>query len=197
MDAEEINSQEENKFLRTYKDFIYYFNLLDRNLGYCLRYCMSRRADQRPEKWLSVNFDSKVKKIIALAKENGLQETFSEWHVLVQECRHLRNIVSHGRWEWRRRQPRPISYSCPEVEAGEGFFTTEEFQAQFLRLRHAFETFDKIRTPLELAIVESVKRSRARDGRSAGVPLRPATQGAENHNGRNWESIHRNPAIRN
>lgn len=56
-------------FLRTYKDFIYAFNMLDRNMAYFLRHCLKGKSKDRVgNKWLKVSFDQKSKKIQKIAK---------------------------------------------------------------------------------------------------------------------------------
>ena len=111
-----MNTENEIIFLRTYKDFIYYFNMLERNIGYCLRYCLKQSCNENPDKWLSVSFNSKVKKILSLAKEVGVEDKFSEWSSDINTCRHLRNIISHGNWEWIAFLEKPIQYHAPEIE---------------------------------------------------------------------------------
>ncbi len=144
-----MNTEEEISFLRAYKDFIYYFNMLERNIGYCLRYCLSKNGNRNPEKWLSASFDSKLKKVMALAKQHGVSEAFSDWHTEIQACRHLRNIISHGSWEWKGWLPEPIYFHAPEIENGEGQFTTEEFQHKLVYLKDVAKKFGTIRTILE------------------------------------------------
>ena len=152
-----MNTEDEIRFLRTYKDFIYFFNILEGNLGYCLRYCLSKKGNQNPEKWLSASFDSKIKRVMALAKQHGVSETFSVWHTEVQACRHVRNIVSHGYWEWKWWLPEPIYFHAPEIENGEGQFTMEEFQLKLVYLKNVSEKFHTIRTILERAVVSKAK----------------------------------------
>lgn len=152
-----MNIKGEIEFLRTYKDFIYHFNMLERNIGYSLRHCSSKKGNQNPEKWHSATFDSKVKKIISLATEHGIYDVFSDWHAQVQECRHLRNIISHGSWEWHWSHQEPIHFHAPEIEDGEGRFTTKEFQERFIYLKQVAETFGTIRTPLEIAVEKAAQ----------------------------------------
>jgi hypothetical protein len=145
-----MNTENEIIFLRTYKDFIYYFNMLERNIRYCLRYCLKQSCNENPDKWLSVSFNSKVKKILSLAKEVGVEDKFSEWSSDINTCRHLRNIISHGNWEWKAFLEKPIQYHAPEIENGQGEFTTAEFKSKLTFLIKVSETFSEIRTPLEI-----------------------------------------------
>ncbi len=146
-----INTENEIIFLRTYKDFIYYFNMLEHNVGYCLRNCMKLRGNIHPDRWLSVSFDSKVKRICKLAKEYGIDDKFSAWSSDIEECRHLRNIIAHGSWEWKEFLDKPIQFHAPEIESGRGQFTNDEFRSKLTFLKKVSETFRKIRTLLETA----------------------------------------------
>ncbi|MDT8389282.1 MAG: hypothetical protein RRC34_02100 [Lentisphaeria bacterium] len=150
-----MNTEGEIEFLRAYKDFVYYFNMLERNIGYCLRFCSGKEGNQNPEKWHSANFDAKVKKVIALAKKYGVYEAFTGWHREIKKCRHLRNIVSHGSWEWKWWLPKPIFFHAPEFEDGKGEFTVEEFQERLSHLRNVPDVFRAIRSRLESAIGET------------------------------------------
>ncbi|MCH6258400.1 hypothetical protein MLD52_17705 [Puniceicoccaceae bacterium K14] len=152
-----MNTEGEIEFLRTYKDFIYHFNMLDRNIGYSLRYCSSKKGDPNPQKWHSKTFDSKVKKVIYLAKEYDVYDIFSDWHAQVQDCRYLRNTLSHGSWEWKWPLPKPIHFHAPEIKDGKGQFTTKEFREKFIYLKCVAETFGTIRTQLETAVEKAAK----------------------------------------
>ncbi len=145
-----MKTENEIDFLRTYKDFIYYFNMLERNIGYCLRSCLKSQS-MKPEKWLKVSFDSKIKRILKLAKEVGVDDKFSVWSSDINECRHLRNIVTHGEWEWREHLDKQILYHAPEINNAQGEFTVAEFESKLTFLKAVFETFMKIRAPLESA----------------------------------------------
>jgi len=147
-----MTKNSEITFLRTYKDSIYYFNILDRNMGYCLRWCMrSGRNNRVSEKWLKLTFDQKFKKILLLAKKASSEAAFEVWSQKMEECRRMRNIIVHGHWEWKDFLERPIHYHAPEPFNQEGNFTVEEFQDQLSLLHEASELFSKLRTVLEEA----------------------------------------------
>lgn len=152
-----MTSGKEIEFLRTYKNFIYTFNMLDRNIGYCLRYCSKRALQKNPEKWISASFDSKIRKVIILAKSFDLDTVFSEWHSNVEKCRYLRNIVAHGHWEWLDYLEKPIHYHAPEIKNGKGSFTVDEFQEKLIFLQDVGESFREIRKSLELACEKLVQ----------------------------------------
>jgi len=152
-----MNDEGEIEFLRTYKDFIYYFNMLERNIGYCLRNCSTKEGSQNPKRWLSASFDSKIKKVMSLAKKYGIHKSFSEWHAQVEECRNFRNIISHGEWDWKWWLSKPIHFHAPEIENGKGAFTTEEFQEKLVSLKKISKVFSTISTPLCFAVEKEAR----------------------------------------
>ena len=160
-----MKKDNEIDFLRVYKDFIYYFNMLERNIGYCLRICLKSHNNTNSTKWLNANFDSKVKRILRLAKEVGVDDKFSVWSSDINECRHLRNIVTHGQWEWREHLEKPILFHAPEINNGQGEFTITEFESKLTFLKVVSDTFREIRTPLEIACHEKVQPANQADGK--------------------------------
>ena len=146
-----MKTENEIDFLRTYKDFIYFFNMLERNLGSSLRFCARTTGHKTPEKWHTANFEKKIKKFMSLAKSNDLGAEFEDWHTKVQKCRHLRNIIAHGEWLWREWLEKPILYHAPDFPNGEGSFTTQEFMEKLNFLKEVLESFQELRTPLEQA----------------------------------------------
>jgi hypothetical protein len=145
-----MTKDSEITFLRAYKDSIYFFNMLDRNMGYCLRWCMrSGRNNHASKKWLEVTFNQKFKKIQFLAKEASSEALFEEWSQKMEECRRMRNIIVHGHWEWKDFLERPIHYHAPEPFNQEGSFTVEEFQDQLSLLHETSKMFSKLRPVLE------------------------------------------------
>ena len=160
-----MNKDNEIGFLRTYKDFIYYFNMLERNIGYCLRHCLNLLNNMKTDKWLNVSFDSKIKRILSLAKEVGIDDKFSAWSSNINDCRHLRNIVTHGEWEWRGFSDKPIQFHAPEISNGKGEFTVAEFEAKLTFLKNVSDTFREIRTPLEIACQKYAQPANQADGK--------------------------------
>jgi hypothetical protein len=145
-----MTKDSEIMFLRAYKDFIYYFNMLDRNMGYCLRWCMcSGQNNRTSQNWLEVTFSRKFKKILFLAKEASSETLFDSWTRKMEACRRMRNIIVHGHWEWKNFLDRPIHYHAPEPFNQEGSFTVEEFQDQLSLLLETSELFSRLRPVLE------------------------------------------------
>ena len=153
-----MNDEGEIEFLRTYKDFIYYFNMLERNVGCFLRNCSRIEGIKNPDKLLSVSFNSKVKRVISLADKYGLHASFYDWYVQVEGCRRMRNIISHGQWEWHWWKTEPIYFHAPDIEHGEGTFTPEEFREKLVYLKNVSKIFHKISRSLAVA-VEMAERS--------------------------------------
>lgn len=152
-----MSSKGEITFLRTYKDYICQFNMLERNIGYCLRYSLKRKGNATQEKWLSASFDSKVKRIIALAEELKLQGVFHPWHQEVKTIRVFRNIISHGDCDWQDWLPKPIRFHAPEIKNGECELTIEEFKQKLHQLQNVSNVFSEIRKSLELAIEKNTQ----------------------------------------
>jgi hypothetical protein len=148
-----MTKNSEITFLRTYKDLIYYFNMLDRNMGYCLQLCMrSGRNSRASGKWLKLTFDQKLKKILLLAKQASSESVFEVWSQKMEECRRMRNIIVHGHWEWKDFLERPIHYDASQPFNQEGSLTVEEFQDQLSLLHEASELFSKLRPVLEKVV---------------------------------------------
>jgi hypothetical protein len=156
-----MNPEKEIDFLRTYKDFIYYFNMLEQNIGYCLQTTSKMIKQKNPNIWLTCSFDRKIKRLIKLAGMYNLETLFHEWHLKVQECRHLKNIIAYGRWEWSESNDKPIGYHATEIKNGKGSFTTNEFRVKLKFLQEIFKSFHAIRTPLELACSKSAQQHTA------------------------------------
>ena len=143
-------------FLRTYKEFIFVFNMFERNIGYCLRHCVQNR---NPKKWLEVSFDAKVKKLMLLVASVNLTEKFSGLHEDLEKCRRLRNVLVHGEWRWKENQPKPIHYHCPEIENEEGYISNSEFDTRLVFLKSVFDNFDRLRDQLEQEIEKTPNKS--------------------------------------
>jgi hypothetical protein len=124
-----MTEHKEIVFLRTYKDFIYKFNMLDRNMAYFLRDCMrSVQGNSSTDKWHKVTFDQKLKKLLSIANKSIPERQYKILSQKLEECRLLRNVVVHGHWEWREFLDEPILYHTPEPFNQEGSLTVKAFQ---------------------------------------------------------------------
>jgi len=95
---------------------------------------------------------------MSLATVVGVESTFSSWNSDIQTCRQLRNIITHGNWEWHQFLDKPIQYHAPEIENNKGEFTVEEFSAQLIFLQEVSDTFREIRKILEIACEKNQNR---------------------------------------
>ena len=137
-------------FLRTYKDFIYYFNMLESNMAYCLRYCFRvKQENNSVEKWHKASFDQKLKKISMIAKKNIPKEQYETLFQKLGECRQLRNVVVHGHWEWKDFLDEPIHYHAPEPFNKNGSLTVKAFQEHLSFLKETFQFFMDLRPAIE------------------------------------------------
>ena len=147
----------ELEFLRIYKDFILYFNLLDTNLGLCLWHCGRYMGSDNPDKWREKSFDKKVKKVMSLVVEHSLESVFATWHKSIQDCRGFRNIVVHGQWRWRESCEKQIRYECL-LSSDLGDLTIDEFRSKLVFVKDLLTTFNEIRELLDLACRKSVQQ---------------------------------------
>ena len=146
-----MDTEGELTFLRMYKEFIYHFNMLDRNMGYWLIFCMRSRDKTNTDRCLLVPFQSKVKGVLNLAEEAGIDDQFSPLRSDLEECRHVRSIITHDNWEWSAARDKPIRFHAPDIAHGKGEFTNDEFKSKLMFLIRVPETFKKLRAPLEAA----------------------------------------------
>ena len=140
-------------FLRAYKDFIYSFNMLDRNMAYCLCICSKNGKENKSIwKWHKVTFDQKLKKLLSIAKKNVSDKQYNILSQKLEECRRLRNIVVHGHWEWREHLDEPIHYYAPEPFEQKGSLTVKTFQDKLSFLEEACRFFRDLRPSIEASL---------------------------------------------
>jgi hypothetical protein len=132
-------------FLRSYKDAIMFFNMLDRNLAYCLRGASSSAgAEVDLLTVLSYPYDKKLKEIKSLILKRGRESEYSEFLRLAEQCRTLRNKLVHGHWAFVARLPKPIRFQVPAPYQEEGYLTQDEFSAQAALCQRANSLFVKL-----------------------------------------------------
>src|SRR6266540_1347197 len=125
-----LSKSPELVFLRGYRDAITHFNMLDRNLAYCLRWASiydGREVDLMSV--LSCSFDKKLKKIVRLIESRDRQAEYGDFLVLAEQCRTLRNKLVHGDWKFVPHLPKPIRFHVPAPFEEEGYMTEREFSA--------------------------------------------------------------------
>ena len=129
-----------------------YFNMLDRNLAYCLRWASAsdgRNADLSVI--LALSFDRKLKKVVALIRKKKRKAEYAEFLSLAEECRKTRNRLVHGHWEFVSRLERPIRFHLPAPVEEDGGVTQSEFSALAATFGRANSLFRKLRAshPIE------------------------------------------------
>jgi hypothetical protein len=136
-------------FLKTYKDFIFNFNMLDANIAYCLRTCNRQSQDNSFEKWFKMTFDKKLKKLLNIAKGKIPQKEFNEFSNRMEKCRKWRNLVVHASWEWKGSFDSPIYYCAREPFNQEGDLSVQEFQDKLFFLDKTAKLFSELRPQLQ------------------------------------------------
>lgn len=139
-------AESELRFLRQYKDAILHFNLLDRNLAYCLAWA-TRPMNAGPDfaKAFCLSYDRKLRRIASLIKSRNHEEAYRDFSSLAEQCRLLRNRLVHGRWEFKAWLEKPISFHIAEPFEESGRLTQEEFAAQTRIFRKAVNLFNRRR----------------------------------------------------
>jgi hypothetical protein len=119
----------ELEFLRNYKDALMHFNMLDRNMAYCLR---SASGLSGPEmdcaKFMRYPYDKKLGKVKALIQSKGLMEKCGEFLALAERCRLLRNRIVHGHWDFFEHSDKPVRFHVPMPFEEGGSLTIDEFK---------------------------------------------------------------------
>lgn len=139
--------ESEIQFLRTYKDYIYLFNMLERNIVYCLWHA-NRGSDV--DRFSKYSFDEKARRLERLVKANGLEEPFGGWLASVERCRKTRNRIVHGSWEFRQWLDKPIRFHIPAPVEEQGELSMGEFVEELEALKKTANEFSRLRRQYEL-----------------------------------------------
>ncbi len=92
---------QETMFLRSYKDAIMLFNMLERNMASCLRAASARTGvDGDIARILEFPYDKKLRKIKVLISKSGFDAQYESFLALAEKCRLFRNRLVHGHWEF-------------------------------------------------------------------------------------------------
>lgn len=152
-------------FLRTYKNFIYTFNLLERNMAYFLHHCLKGKCKAGGGNiWLKVTFDQKSKKIQKIAKGIVSETIYDNFSGKIEKCRHMRNAIVHGNWEWKSFLSSPIHYHAPEPFNEKGSLNVEEFKDQLRYLEGTVELFRDLRAIIEKGLLKNSQHIAGADG---------------------------------
>jgi hypothetical protein len=132
------------------------FNLLELNLGLCLRFLENRSDPCASHSFLKKAGMSqtikKLKKILTACEHIPDIHEFEEWMVRAEEIRTLRNYYVHATWEYLPlRNETPLGFRMPpwrkETIRGEeeGLMHLEDLESDAKRVENVFKDFMRIR----------------------------------------------------
>lgn len=139
-------------FLRRYKEAIYYFNMLDRNMAYCIRAARQRAGTESAVRKIHAqSFDTKLGKINSIIKAKDRVADYHDFSELAEQCRLLRNRLVHGHWEFKDWLKKPIHFHVPSPLEESGALTHEEFAVQTAIFEQTLTLFNQKRNthPIE------------------------------------------------
>lgn len=133
-----------------------YFNLLELNLGLCIRFLENPGEVEISHSWLAKSsVQEKVDRFTKLVREKELakdQRELDDWYEAVAKARCLRNYYVHGTWEYLPlRKEAPVGFRIPpwrsEQINGNSLLlmTFEELEVDAAVVQSVFEQFAKLR----------------------------------------------------
>lgn len=129
-----------------------HFNMLDRNMAYCLRQASSNSEHAVSLKSVfSFAYDKKLKKIQTLIRERKRESEYSDFLNSAHQCRSLRNKLVHGHWEFVPCRHKPIRFEVPAPYEEQGYLTQDEFSAQGDFLQHTNSMFVQLQRKFPIA----------------------------------------------
>ena len=145
-----MNTEEqmEQQFTTAVTDYLRCFNMLERNIGYSVRWM--KRSVGEVDGAIESTFHGKLSQFKALISQRSLEPFFAEWFATVDSCRSLRNNIVHGDWEIVPHLDKPIRFDTQqpgqsEAQLDQGCFTLQEFLKQLTGLVEVSDTFSKPR----------------------------------------------------
>ena len=140
----------EVSFLRAYKDYIFRFNMLERNVAYALVHANPGPISEADYlRYHSMPFAEKLRRFAIFAEPIAARADVAEWLPLMQDCRSMRNRLVHGHWEFLWHLAEPIRYHVPAPEDEKGAFTLEAFLAELDKLNRAHNVLATVRQAIE------------------------------------------------
>lgn len=129
-------------------DFLKRFNMLERNIGYSIRWM--KRSFGPDGKDIESTFQGKLVQFKALISQRSLEPDFREWFAAVEHCRLLRNILVHGDWDLMPSFDQPIRFDTqqpgqPESQRKYGEFTMQEFREQLASIERVSDELERLR----------------------------------------------------
>jgi len=133
-----------------------YFNLLELNLGLCIRHIENPGLVEQRHSWLAKSsIQEKINLFTRLVREKALakdEQELDRWYNEVSSARCLRNYYVHGTWEylpWRKEAPVGFRIAPWRSEQIRGSslhtMTLEQLEADATAVQSVFETFARLR----------------------------------------------------
>ena len=137
------------------RNYIRYFNMLERNIAYSIRYVY--KQDSAPtsiESLLALPFCKKISKLKNIISKQSLDCEFCEWLEAIDRCRTMRNLLVHGHWEVLWHLDKPIRFDACQIKSShqskvEGDYTIESLSEELIELKKVAEDFSKLRHKYE------------------------------------------------
>ena len=141
-----------SKFVR---DYIFHFNMLERNIAYSLRHVNKQDSGSTSiESLLAMSFCKKISKLKNIISEQSLDREFCEWLETIDRCRTVRNRLVHGHWEVLWHLDKPIRFDACQNKSSnqskdEGDYTIESLSEELIELKKVAEDFSRLRHKYE------------------------------------------------
>jgi hypothetical protein len=148
----------EHEFSTAFANFINQYNLLELNIGLCIRSQMVRSEYRVTDKQLdTLSFHGKLERLTKLVDQNsfmiskkGLGKEYHAWLLSMNQMRTMRNSYIHGYWDVYPSVERPIRFKPmlweePKARNCYQEMTLLEFLEQMTEFNLTFKEFFRIR----------------------------------------------------
>jgi hypothetical protein len=133
----------ERCFAKGVRDYIFRFNMLERNIAYSLSFVKAQCGEMVAIKdLLALPFNEKISRLKEVVHQRSLGDAFSDWFDSVDHCRIMRNRIVHGHWELSPFQQEPIRFDASIM--GKGNFTVKKFMNEIGRLEEVVDYFSHL-----------------------------------------------------
>ena len=148
----------EHEFAMAFARYVNLFNMLERNIGLCIRYKQVQPEFRATAKQLdNLSFNGKLERLTTIVDQNGfdiskkgLKKDYARWLQLMDKSREARNLYVHGDWYVCVEAKQPIQFTPlrwveRENEDRTERMTMDEFLARMKELDHVSEQFHLLR----------------------------------------------------
>lgn len=152
-----------HEFATAFANFINLYNLLEINIGLCLRLSPTNPELRATNKQLdSLSFHGKLQRLTKLVdqqafatRKKGLRNEYHSWLQVMDETRTARNRYIHGYWDVypaveRSVRFRPMAWEESETKRCTEEMTLPEFLEQMKELSQTFDKFMHIRRKFDI-----------------------------------------------